>query len=563
MPETLSQNRFSKGVDLPHIAPTLEFTARLLRTQANRHAVLGTVFAILCVVLGTLLVCWTTTGGISLDGVAAAQSGNPALWFLDAMPLMFGLWGQYTGTMMAYRASAMVLDETAALRDKAVVLEYQLQSGNEPGPDLGLPNRKALRAAITQALSLSTRSAFATTVMLIEVDQVEDVDRIMGDEVADDLMRLVAQRLQAAVPKQQLLAYLGHNEFGLLMTRLTTPEEIQQQALRMQRALDAPIAVAGLQFSLATHIGAAIATEPDVESETLMRRAEVARFAARAGGREYLLYRPEFESESAGKLSLAAELHTALMNDGLELLFAPQLNLREDRPDRLRVFPQWPHPRLGTMQESDFVHLPERGGILHSLTLWMLQETLARLEDWRRRIHPSLRFSLRLPDSAFASMPVAETVERLLAAHDLPGSAIVLEVSEAALRAGDELAHRNASNLARLGVGICLADFGGPRCGISVLVDYPISELRLFPGLLAGATGNGKAAAALSASLSVCGQMGLTATAPGVDDPQQIELLRGLDCRRVEGAAVRTPLTAAETPAWMLSRLQKPEIRPE
>jgi diguanylate cyclase (GGDEF)-like protein len=455
---------------------------------------------------------------------------------------------------MAYRASAMVLDETAALRDKAVVLEYQLQSGNAPGPDLGLPNRKALRAAITQALSLTTKASHPTTVLLIEVDQVQDVDRIMGDEIADDLMRLVAQRLQSAVPPQQLLAYLGHNEFGLLMTRLATPQEVQQQALRMQRALDAPIAVAGLQFSVATRIGAAIASGSDMEPETLMRRAEVARYAARAEGCEYLLYRPEFELESAGKLSLAAELHTALMNDGLELLYAPQLNLAENRVDRLRVCPRWPHPRLGTLLEKDFLGLPERGGILHSLTLWMLQEALARLEDWRRGIHPTLCLTLHLPEAAFGRMPVAETVERLLAAHDLPGGSLVIEVSEASLRDGGEQARRNANNLSRLGVGLCLDDFGGPRCGVATLIDYPITDLRIFPELLARAGKDARAGVALTALLSMRQQMGLQATACGVDEPQPLNLLRGLGCQRVEGSIVRTPMTAAETPGWLQAR---------
>ncbi|MGH8561265.1 MAG: EAL domain-containing protein [Nevskiales bacterium] len=536
---------------------SFELTARLFKTRANRYAVVGTGIALLTVIVASLLACAVARQGISLEGLLAVQKTNPALWLLDLTPFVFALWGQYTGSMMAYQASALVLDETASLRQKASALEYQIEHGQPEGPRLGLPNRRALRSALTQILARPADAARWPAVLMIEIDQLRDVDRIMGDEIAEDLMRIVAQRLQNIIGREQVLAYLGHSEFGLLTIGATDADELQRQALRIHRALDTPVAMAGMQISLHARIGAAIASDGSVpDAENLLRRAEIAKYAARTEQNDFQIYDASLETRRAGRLSLTAELHSSIGNEGLELAFAQQLKLSSDcaGSQRLRLYPRWPHPHRGMLEENDFLDLPERGGLLHGLSLWLLQQGLDQLEQWRRKHDPALVMVVRLPEKALVRLPLSEMLTRLLAAHDLPGDALVLECSETSMRDGGRNALRHIESLTRQGVGICLAGLGGPYCGLATLLDFPISEVSLSASLTQRATHEQKARQMLGSHLALAHEMKLVCSAVDVNSDAQLELLRSLACDWVEGPVVQSMRNASASTDWLQRR---------
>jgi diguanylate cyclase len=530
---------------------SLELTARLFRTQASHHAVMGAGIALVTVILATLLACGVEFRSLSIEGLIAVQRSNPALWLLDLTPFAFALWGQYVGTMMAYKASALVLDETAELRQKASALEYQIEHGQAEGPRLGLPNRRALRSTLAQALSHPADQTRHPAILMIEIDQLRDVDRILGDEMAEDLMRIVAQRLQNIISREQVLAYLGHNEFGLLSTGAASVEGLQHQARRIHRALDTPVSMAGMQIGLQARIGAAIVEDGQhVDAEGLLRRAEVAKYAARTEEQDFQLYNNTLESRGAGRLSLTAELHSSLGNDGLTLAFAPQLRLADGRYHRMRLYPRWPHPHRGLLEETDFLNLPERGGLLHGLSLWLLQQGLEKLECWRRD-DPEMILCIRLPDHAVTRLPLSEMLTRLLSAHDLPGNAIVLEFNESALRADEPCAMRHLDSLRKQGVGICLTGLGGACCSTVSLLDFPISEVRLASSLTLRAQFDAKAAKLLASYVGLVHEMSISCGAEGVSSHGQLELLQSLDCDWAEGSAIQVLRNFSDSTAWV------------
>jgi diguanylate cyclase len=540
------------GAGVQPVTPSVELTARLFKARVNRYAVIGSGIALLTVVIATTLACVVEFGSLSLDGIIGVQKSNPALWLLDLTPFIFALWGQYTGTVMAYQASALVLDETAELRKKASALEYQIEHAQTDGPKLGLPNRRALRTVLTQILAREGAAARQPAVLMIEIDQLRDVDRILGEEIAEDLMRIVAQRLQNLISRDQVLAYLGHNEFGLLFIDAPDAEELQRQALRIHRALDTPVALAGMQISLQARIGAAIASDEGLlDAESLLRRAEIAKYAARTEQNDYQLYDASLETRRAGRLSLTAELHAGVSHDALELAYAPQLDLRDGRYRRLRLYPRWPHPRRGTLEESEFINLPERGGLLHSLSLWLLQQGLDQLEQWRRKRDPGLVLAIRLPEQALVRLPLSEMVTRLLAAHDLPGDALVLEFSELALRSSGRGGLRHLESLSRQGVRICLAGLGGPQCSPASLLDFPVSETRLASTLVQRAQEDSRAALVLERHVALVHDLKLSCGASEIHSRAQLDLLQSLNCDYAEGSAVQSLRSADDCGRWL------------
>lgn len=532
------------------VTGSFELTARLLRARANRYAVIGSGIALFTVAVATVLACAVEFRSVSAAGLLAVQSHNPALWLLDLTPFVFALWGQYTGTVMAYQASALVQDETAELRRRTSALEYQLEHEQSGRPRLGLPNRLALRTLLGQLLARAPGQGRAA-VLAIEIDPLRDMDRILGEDLAEDMMRIVTQRLRNILTREQVLAHFGHTEFGLLVADETGADALQQQARRVLRTLDVPVALGGMQISLQAHVGAASTQdEPAIDAESLLRRAEIAKYAARTEHHDFRLYDASLETRHAGRLNLSAELHASLGHEGLEPAFAAQLDLGGGRYRRLRLYPRWPHPRRGLLEEPGFINLPERGGLLHALSLWLLQQGLEWLETWRRR-DAALVMAIRLPEQALARLPLDEMLMRLLAAHDLPGESLVLEFSEQALRAADRNAVHAAEALSRHGVRICLRGLGASECSLAALLDFPVAEVRLAGSLIQRAQNENKAALLLEHYLSMVRKLHLVSTAGGVVAHAQLQTLRALGCDWAEGSVVQPLRTPADTGVWL------------
>jgi len=229
---------------------SLDGAAGFLRARANRHAWFGLLLALATLIIATLLAALVDDGDITITGLLDAQQNNPALWFLDLMPLLFLIWGQYVGTVMSYQASAMVLDETRALREQTSLLEYRLGQAATPGQQLALPNRHGFEAELNKAISRRRLRGGACAVLVISAEQFREVELSQGEQMAQELIEQLAQRLQNVLGAEEFLAHLGDDDFAVLQPRVADEGEPQRLAARIQLALDTPLTIARRATSL-------------------------------------------------------------------------------------------------------------------------------------------------------------------------------------------------------------------------------------------------------------------------------------------------------------------------
>ena len=136
---------------------TLSNNVSLLKSKASKHAILGTIIALAAIGIATLGVAYMNGGVISFDAVVRAQKESPALWVLDMLPFIFALWGQHVSSLMAYEASAMVIDQTSDLRNQTTILEQQAMRSATYDALTELPNRILLRDRLDQAIQLASK----------------------------------------------------------------------------------------------------------------------------------------------------------------------------------------------------------------------------------------------------------------------------------------------------------------------------------------------------------------------------------------------------------------------
>lgn len=533
---------------------SLDTMAQLLRGRANRHAWIGLLVAVLAIVAATLLSCQYEQGGYSWAGLLSVQQGNPALWALDAMPLIFLVWGQYIGSVMSYQAGAMVLDETRELRDEANRLQYELSRQPVAGHATGLPNRHTLIGAINRSINRPTRRPGNFAVLVLTTEHYHEIAQAHGETAAAQYVSQLGERLKSVVGDGDTLAHFGNDDFGIVLAQAQDDAAARHQASRVQLALDVPITMGRSAFSLRASIGIALFPAHGPDAETLLRHAETAKYAAVASRRDYLVYEPSLDDSRTEASRLIAELHGALYNEGLGDDYQPQLPLHEGLPRRLRLLPYWEHPRRGRLVEADFLHLPDRVGLLHGLTTWLLREGLARLTQWREGGAADLQLVLRLPDAALRELAFHDLIQRMLGSHDLPGSALVIEFSEAALAQTGPEQLAQFANLRASGVQLCLTGVGAPGGSALTALYYPLDEYRLAAAITERASSDSLAHDALQQTLALMQKLQLRAVYSSIDIEAQRQLVETLGGDYAEGLAYRAALTPQAVERWLRPR---------
>lgn len=530
-------------------ADSLDDAAGFLRARANRHAWFGLLLALGTLLIATLLAALVEHGDITIAGLLEVQQSNPALWFLDFMPLLFLIWGQYVGTVMSYQAGAMVLDETRALREQASLLEYRLGQAETPGQQLQLPGRHAFEAELNKAVSRRRLRGGGCAVLVISAEQFREVELSQGERIAQDLIEQLAQRLQNVLGAEEFLAHLGDDDFAVLQPRVADEGEPQRLAARIQLALDTPLTIARRATSLRLCIGIALHPAHGDDAATLLRQAETAKYAAAAAHLDHLVWQASLEDTRAEGPRLLAELHAALNHEGLADDYDLQLPLSSELAPRLRLAPYWLHPRRGRLEGADFLSRPRRNSLVHSLLLWLLREGLTRLSAWRE-LRADLGLVIRIPDGALEQLALADIVLRLLASHDLPAAALTLEVRERGLIGGGQ-AQRQLSRLREAGIGVCLTGLGAIGATPATALHYAISELRLSPDLIALAGHDSAALAVLESTAALAQRLQLRLVLAGIDDERCERLGRTLSAHYIEGREVRPRMQPDEVGLWL------------
>lgn len=529
----------------------LESAARVLRSRTNRYAWMGLVIALMALTAATLLVCRQQFDGWSWEGVLTVHTSNPALWLLDLMPLVFVVWGQYIGTVMSFQAGALLFDETSALREKTAILQHELERSPVAGHALGLPNRHAFLTLVGRALARRRVHGAQIAVLTLSTEQYTEIEQSRGSEAALSLLNQLVERLRSVLSETDVLAHFGQDDFGILLPQVTDDAEARRFASRIQFALDTPVQVARHPLGLRASIGIALHPDHGDDPDTLVRHAEVAKFAAASQERDYLLYEPELDNVRSAQARRIAELHAALYNEGLADDYVLQEPLQTGLPPRLRLQPYWDHPHHGRLAESEFLNLPDRLSLAHSLTLWLLREGLARIAHWRAQSKTDLALVIRVPDAAVRQVALADMVTRLLGSHDLPTSTLTLELTEAAILDGGNHARDQLVVLRQAGINVGVRGAGEPGASSFTALYFPINETQVSAMLLQRALYEPAARSVLTSILAMLRELSQRVTVGGIDSPEARALAESLDVAWIEGVAVRSSMTASQVDEWL------------
>ena len=526
---------------------------RLLRAKASKHAIYGVAIASLAIIVATLAVAFVQSSALSLDTVVAAQKNNAALWLLDSMPFLFAFWGQYVSSMMAYEASAMLVDQTTDLRAHTVALEAQATRSATHDQLTGLPNRFLYRDRLAQAIIMAGNEKSHVAVIIMDIDRFKEINEAMGPYQGDRLLKQVATRLQSTFHDPETVARLGGDEYAVVIPRLAHLKEASQIIRKIEKALEAPFMLEGLKIEVRGSMGIAFYPEHGTDADTLLQRADVAMYAAKRNRAGFLVYSPRYDEYSPQRLTLMGELRHAIENEGLVLHFQPKVDLKSGRIGETEALVRWVHPKHGVMLPDEFIPLAERTGLIKPLTLWVLNKALKQCSAWEQA-GLKLGVAVNLSAQALFDLELPDIVAGALAAHEVSPGHLILEITESMIMVDKERALQILQRLSEMGVRIAIDDFGTGYSSLSYLSKMPIDEIKIDKSFVLDMHENKSNAAIVHATIELGHNLGLSVIGEGVESADSLARLHALGCDAAQGYYLTKPLDANDLAAWLESR---------
>lgn len=419
----------------------------------------------------------------------------------------------------------------------------------------GLPNRLLFRDRLTQAISKAERNRTGVAVLFLDLDHFKQINDTLGHDVGDDLLVEVAARLQRQCRQSDTVARLGGDEFVFVLEAVANRKDAAVVAEKIMAAVTEPISVKGHELHVTTSIGVALYPEDSTDLDGVIKCADIALYAAKEIGRSnFQMYRHDIAPNGQRPQMGADQFQEALATGGLLLQYLPQWDLKRGTLAGVKVLPQWEHPDMGLLLPNAFLAAADECGMLARVTQWYLEEVCRVLRSWHGQGLPDIPVTLALTSRQLRQVDFIPMLAQLLIDCAVAPGLLVFEVQEKAMADVGGLTAEMTTQLAELGTGLAIADFGANGCSISRLQHVPVQCLTISREWLSAIPGDRQSESLLLAVLALGRALGLTMLADGVENDDQLDFLRAQGCDLAQGLRFGEPLSE-EKVAVLISEL--------
>ncbi len=410
-----------------------------------------------------------------------------------------------------------------------------------------LPNRSALRGTLQTVIGRSDPACDTLAVLMLDLDRFKHVNDVLGYDFGDRVLCSVAQRLPHLVREGDLVARLGGDEFALLLHGAGMADAAAL-AQRLALCFEQPVTLDDQTIDLSAGVGIALWPEHAVEADGLLRRAEVAMYAAKrqTGGAQ--VYDPAVDTASAQTLSLLSELRRAVERDELRLYLQPKIDIATGVVCGAEALVRWQHPERGLVPPMQFIPFAEQTGFIRQLTLWMVEQAAAAQAALARA--NVRRVSVNLSTRDLMDQELPDKLDEILRRHRAKAEGFCLEITESAIMDDPARAEATLNQLANRGYKLSIDDYGTGYSSLAYLRRLPVSELKIDKSFVMGMQRNTGDATIVRSTIDLAHNLGLTVVAEGVENEAILKLLHDLQCDEGQGYHMSKPLPLAQFHDW-------------
>jgi diguanylate cyclase (GGDEF)-like protein len=409
----------------------------------------------------------------------------------------------------------------------------------------GLANRAQMLQGLEQSLAPQRGIIGECALFLLDLDRFKEVNDTMGHPAGDALLRQVAQRLQRLVGTRGKVGRIGGDEFQIVLPGMIETVPLAKLADAIIFSLSEPYIIDGSQVVIGVSIGIALAPADGGNSETLIRNADLALYAAKADGRgQFRFFVPAMHADAEDRRQLEADLRHAINTGGLHIEYQAVVCASSERITGFESLIRWHHPTRGPISPAAFIPIAEDAGLIGAIGEWVLRTACADAAQWPE----GTRVAVNVSPIQFANPGLPQIVMSALANGGIAPACLELEITESVFLSDRDNTDSTFAQLKGLGVRLALDDFGTGYSALGYLKTAPFDKIKIDQSFVRGAAIKGSRNAAIVKSIvNLAEALGMETTAEGAETLDELDLIRSLGCSHVQGYVYGRPMLMAKT----------------
>lgn len=457
-------------------------------------------------------------------------------------------------------------DEFGKLASSFNLMTTNLKKSNEQIEHLayhdtltGLPNRRLFNKHLKTAILDASHNAENLAVMFLDLDNFKRINDTLGHDVGDELLKVVSQRITKCIRSSDTtfqnhnnrsdstLARIGGDEFILLFTHLNNSFEPSTIATRLLSIFDDPFEIHGESIHTNTSIGIAVYPDDTVESDELIKFADIAMYEAKKSGKGmYQYYSNSMNTAIFRILTLQNKLYNAISDNQLELFYQPILDSNSFDIVGVEALIRWNDPELGTIFPDAFIPLAEESGAIVPIGEWVIKEACKKIKFWNTKFNTDLFISVNVSSVQFSKQDLYKVISNQLNLYKINPSLLHIEITESILMSSSDDIVNKLNKLKELGIKISLDDFGTGYSSLSYLQKFPIDTLKIDRQFTSEITEFNEFPALVTAIINMAHGLKMTLVAEGVENKFQANQLKKLSCNLLQGYYFSRPVIETE-----------------
>jgi diguanylate cyclase (GGDEF)-like protein len=415
----------------------------------------------------------------------------------------------------------------------------------------GLGNRVQFDALVRRAMEDRNPNE-KLAVMLMDLDRFKEINDTLGHHHGDRLLQEVGERLTRDLGPDWSVARLGGDEFAVLVNGLSDAEDARRAAERVRDMVTRPFPIEDLTLDVGASVGIAICPDDGEDVATLLQRADVAMYDAKAD-EGIATYARERDHYSPRRLALVGQLREAIEEETLEVHYQPKADLQSGRIVGAEALMRWELP-TGSVTPDEFIPLAEHTGLIRPLTRFILRKAIIQCGAWKAR-GLDLCVSVNLSMRDLMDPELGDYIRNHLDRHGVDADCVTLEITESSIMSDPLRTLEVLEGFRAVGLRLSIDDFGTGYSSLTYLKRLPVNEVKIDKSFVVDMTRDENDFVIVRAVTELARNLGLTVTAEGVEDRAAWDALHQLGCTLVQGYYLSRPLSAPDFELWLQRRV--------
>jgi diguanylate cyclase (GGDEF)-like protein len=424
---------------------------------------------------------------------------------------------------------------------KAHVSELE-RRGNEDALT-GLPNRHWIQGYLPQAIEQAKVGQSMVALLFVDLDGFKNINDTLGHAVGDELLRYAAERLKDSVRPHDYVVRLGGDEFVVIVEQLDDKKAVAHLAERIVAAFKEKFKLSQGTHLIGTSIGISIFPSDGMDAGTLLQNADIAMYSVKTAGKgNYSFYEHHLYEALRKRLDREHELRHAVENDEFIMHYQPRFDIKSGSISSMEALVRWQHPVRGLLEPLEFIDLAEETGLILGLGELVLDKVCAQLATWIRTERQVLPVSVNVSPRQFNHGNFTNTVTNCLKRHKLRADLLEIEITESCMMGDSREISASLASLQQMGIKFLIDDFGTGYSSLSQLQRLDFNVLKVDRAFTSEVAKTEEGKVFFTAIITMAHALGMRVVAEGVENEQQIDVLKYLRCDEIQGFYMSKPL---------------------